>query len=73
MLADGQNPQLSLVVGSPLPGNPIKAFVQALHENGEEAFPVKARFCPQCGRVEFFLDTARLPEATRLARSAGKK
>jgi hypothetical protein len=71
--SDGQQPQLSFVVGSPTSWNPLKAFLQGLRETGQEALPIRGRVCIRCGRFEFFLDPADLGKATRLAGPAARE
>ena len=66
--------ELSFLVGagSPTSLNPIKAVLQGMRgepDYREEACPIRARVCPSCGRLEFFLDPGDLRRVTDLARS----
>ncbi|VTR91594.1 unnamed protein product [Gemmata massiliana] len=45
--------------GTPTSGNPVKAFLQGLHEEpGDQLFALEAYRCAQCGRVEFYTSLA---------------
>jgi hypothetical protein len=56
-------PELGMVVsafafvrpGVPTSGNPVKAFVQGLHEEpGEQWLPLAVFRCTGCGRIELY-------------------
>jgi hypothetical protein len=56
-------PELGMVVsafafvrpGVPTSGNPVKAFVQGLHEEpGEQLLPLAVFRCTGCGRIELY-------------------
>ena len=41
--------------GAPTSANPVKAFMQGLHEEpGEQKFPLAAFRCSECGRIELY-------------------
>ena len=69
-------PVLSFIVsaGTPTSLNPIKAVLQGMRGEPpyrEEISPIRGRVCPDCGRVEFFIDSEDLTRITRLVGSAG--
>jgi hypothetical protein len=43
--------------------NPVQALLQGMREEPdyrEEAYPIRGRVCPRCGKVELFLGAADL-------------
>ena len=68
-------PALSFIVGAGAPTslNAITAVLQGMRGEPpyrEEISPIRGRVCPDCGRVEFFIDPEDLTRITRLVGSA---
>jgi hypothetical protein len=46
---------------TPTSWNPVKAVLQGMREEPgyrQEAYPIRGRVCPRCGKVEFFLEAS---------------
>jgi hypothetical protein len=56
--------------GTPTSWNPVKAVLQGMRGEPDyrgEAYPIRGRVCPRCGRFEFFLDAADLAKVSAVA------
>ncbi len=71
-------PALSFIagVGTPTSPNPIKAMLQGMQhepEYREEVAAIRGMVCPDCARVEFFLDPKDLTKIICLTKGLDQK
>jgi hypothetical protein len=61
--------------GTPTSWNPVRALLQGMRQDPdyrEEAYPIRGRVCPRCGKVEVFLEAADLTKLGEFAAAPGR-